>query len=103
MSDATVGDHQPGHLLGAIFSATPDAVVVIDASGTIVLSNPAVTELFGYFPEELVGEPIEVLIPSSRHAAHADHFEGSSRRRGRGRWAKASISPGAIATAPSSR
>jgi two-component system sensor histidine kinase DevS len=76
VSDAAVGDHQPGHLLGAIFSATPDAVVVIDASGTIVLSNPAVTALFGYFPEELIGEPIEVLIPSSRHAAHANHVRG---------------------------
>lgn len=76
MSDAAVGEHQPGHLLGAIFSATPDAVVVIDASGTTVLSNPAVTELFGYLPEELLGEPIGVLIPSSRHAAHADHLRG---------------------------
>jgi two-component system, NarL family, sensor histidine kinase DevS len=74
VSNATVGDHQPGHLLGAIFSATPDAVVVIDASGTIVLSNPAVTDLFGYFPEELVGESIEVLIPGSRHEAHAGHL-----------------------------
>jgi two-component system, NarL family, sensor histidine kinase DevS len=65
----------PGRLLGAIFSASPDAVVVIDASGKIVLSSPAVTTLFGYYPEELVGESIETLIPSGRRARHADHLQ----------------------------
>ncbi|HEY5274525.1 MAG TPA: PAS domain-containing protein [Acidimicrobiales bacterium] len=44
MSNATEGQPGSGHLLGAIFSATADAVVVIDASGTVVLSNPAVSE-----------------------------------------------------------
>jgi PAS domain S-box-containing protein len=65
---------QPGLLLGAIFSASPDAVVVIDDSGKIVLSSPAVTELFGYYPEELVGEPVEILIPTDRHGGHAQHL-----------------------------
>ena len=49
---ATDAEYEPGQLLGAIFSASPDAVVVIDESGTIVLSSPAVTKLFGYYPEE---------------------------------------------------
>jgi len=44
VSNATEGQPGSGHLLGAIFSATADAVVVIDASGTVVLSNPAVSE-----------------------------------------------------------
>lgn len=43
-------DRQVGHLLGAIFSACPDAVLVVDDAGTIVLSNPAVTSLFCYYP-----------------------------------------------------
>lgn len=67
-------DQTPGQLLGAIFSASPDAVVIVDDSGKIVLSNPAVTALFGYYPEELVGESIGVLIPSDRRAIHADHL-----------------------------
>ena len=54
MTESIAAEQQPGQLLGAIFSASPDAVVVIDASGKIVLSSPAITELFGYFPEELV-------------------------------------------------
>ena len=85
MSDPGATDTpEPGRLLGAIFSASPDAVIVIDSSGTIVLSSPAVTTLFGYFPEELVGEPVEVLIPAARHQAHTAHLQhyfGSPRSR----------------------
>ncbi len=73
MTDERVGDRQPGRLLDAIFSATPDAVVVIDESGSIVLANPAVNELFGYLPKALVGKPLALLIPDARHAAHAQH------------------------------
>ncbi|HEY5273889.1 MAG TPA: PAS domain S-box protein [Acidimicrobiales bacterium] len=74
----------PGRLLGAIFSASPDAVIVIDESGKILLSSPAITALFGYYPEELVGESVEILIPSDRrtpHAAHLKHFFNSPRAR----------------------
>ncbi len=64
----------PGHLLGAIFSAAPDTVIVVDHSGTIVLSSPSVTDLFGYFPEELVGEPVNVLIPHELRSVHDTHI-----------------------------
>src|ERR1700720_2858209 len=81
---ATDPEQKPGELLGAIFSASPDAVVVIDDSGTIVLSSPAVTSLFGYYPEELVGEPIEILVPLAlreRHQRHIQHFFAAPRAR----------------------
>ena len=71
----TASDRQVGHLLGAIFSACPDAVLVVDATGTIVLSNPAVTSLFGYYPEELVGEPVNVLLPPGNQARHLGHLQ----------------------------
>lgn len=58
VSNATVGEPGSGHLLGAIFSATPDAVVVIDASETAVLSNPAVSE-----QREPSGTIIERIVP----------------------------------------
>jgi PAS domain S-box-containing protein len=41
----------------------PAAVVVADKEGNIVLLNPRTTETFGYQPEELLGQPIEMLIP----------------------------------------
>lgn len=59
-----------GHLIGAIFSANSDAVIVVDGEGSIVLASAAVTSLFGYFPEELVGEPIEVLVPLEQRGGH---------------------------------
>jgi PAS domain S-box-containing protein len=71
----TAESEQPGQLLGAIFSASPDAIVVIDVSGEILLSSPAITELFGYYPEELVGASIDILIPSHRRADHAGHLQ----------------------------
>ena len=64
----------PGQLSAAIISASPDAVVVIDDTGTIVLSSPAVTTLFGYYPEELIGEPIETLLPLERRDRHQEHI-----------------------------
>lgn len=66
----------PDHLFGAIFTASPDVIVVVDAQGAIVLSNPAVMPLFGYYPEEIVGEPIEFLIPEDRRPSRDDHLRG---------------------------
>lgn len=59
--------------MAAVLAASSDAVVVVDAEGSIVLSSAAVTPLFGYFPEELVGEPIELLIPSALRSGHVTH------------------------------
>ena len=61
-------------LLAEIFAASPDAVVVIDPSWRIVLASPAVAALFGYSPDELVGQPLELLIPESRRDVHRDHL-----------------------------
>jgi two-component system, NarL family, sensor histidine kinase DevS len=61
-------------LLGEVFSASPDAVVVIDAGHRIVLASPAVTTLFGYGTEELLGESIDLLVPDSRKEVHVDHL-----------------------------
>lgn len=61
-------------LFREIFSASPDAVLVIDASFCVVLASPAVTVLFGYAPEELVGESIEKLVPDSRRSPHQGHL-----------------------------
>jgi len=65
-------DLEFGNLLDAAFSTSPDAVVVIDASHQIVLASPAVTVIFQYSAEELVGEPLELLIPNSRRERHAE-------------------------------
>ncbi len=45
-------------------------VVVVDTTGTIVYSNDHCADILGWTPSELIGEPIEMLIPDRLHAAH---------------------------------
>ncbi len=52
---------------------SPDAMLVIDAQGVIRFSNETSDSLFGYKPEQLVGQPIKLLIPERFHTRHAAH------------------------------
>lgn len=52
---------------------SPDAAVIIDALGSIVLVNEQAATLFGYSPHELNGQQLEVLLPGRFHTAHAAH------------------------------
>ncbi len=57
----------------ALLETTPDAVVVVDAAGTIVYANRLVEELFGYAPHTLVGRAVEVLVPEGARERHHGH------------------------------
>jgi PAS domain S-box-containing protein len=48
----------------------PNAVVVVDEDGVITKVNTATEQLLGYGEEELVGKPIEILVPPSTRAEH---------------------------------
>ena len=52
-----------------LLDSTPDPLIFTNQGGTIMLANRQVTRLFGYEPEELVGQSVEILIPR-RHRAH---------------------------------
>ncbi|WP_424004921.1 PAS domain S-box protein (plasmid) [Haloarcula salina] len=54
----------------ALASATPDAIVSIDESSVVRYANPAVADVFGYDPDELVGEPLTMLMPDDLAASH---------------------------------
>jgi PAS domain S-box-containing protein len=53
--------------------AAPDAIVVADGSGMMVLVNSETEHLFGYTRTELVGKPIETLVPERFRAGHTGH------------------------------
>ena len=60
-------------LLGEALDSAPDAIVIADASGTVVFANAQVTTLLGYDRAEIIGQNIERLLPErfrSRHVAH---------------------------------
>lgn len=56
-----------------LLRATPDAMLVVDSEGRIVLANDRVEDVFGYHPDELVGQPIEVLVPARLRGGHVEH------------------------------
>ncbi len=56
-----------------LLDAAPDAVVVVGERGLISLVNLQTERLFGYARAELVGQPIEILIPQRFHGAHVGH------------------------------
>src|SRR6266536_3937042 len=60
----------------ALLEATPDAMVCVAADGRIALVNAQAERLFGYEREELIGQPLEILVPDAARAAHAGHRAG---------------------------
>lgn len=59
----------PVHL-ALLLDVSPDALIMIDAAGIITLMNAAGETLFGYHQEEVVGQPLECLLPERLRSAH---------------------------------
>ncbi len=57
----------------ALIESAPDAVVIIDGEGKISLVNRQTEKLFGYRREELLGRPVETVVPEGLREAHARH------------------------------
>ncbi len=53
-----------------VLEAAPDAIVVTDAKGVIVLANARTSRLLGYTRDELMGQPVEMLVPTEHRRAH---------------------------------
>ncbi|HEX3142088.1 MAG TPA: PAS domain S-box protein, partial [Rhizobacter sp.] len=60
-------------LFRSLFGAYPDALLLVDSHGHIVLANPAASTLLGYAPDELVGLGVEALVPESIRSRHAQY------------------------------
>lgn len=67
-----------------LLDAAPDAIVVVDEAGGIVLVNEHAEQMFGYPRGELEGAPVELLVPSARRDGHARQraaYQGAPHRR----------------------
>lgn len=58
-----------------LLEAAPDAIIIVDRGGRITLVNAQVETLFGYCRGELLGQPIEILVPERVRKAHVGHRE----------------------------
>ena len=68
----------------ALFGAYPDALLLVGGDGRIVRANPAAEPLLGYTPQELIGMPVDALVPQtlrSRHAGFRQHYGEAPRAR----------------------
>jgi PAS domain S-box-containing protein len=67
-----------------LFEVSPDAIFVTDAQGVIRGANPRAAELFGHTQTELIGQPIENLVPArfrGRHPSHRENYNAHPRAR----------------------
>src|SRR5437667_181524 len=56
-----------------LLEAAPDAMVIVERSGRIVLVNSQTERLFGYRRDQLLGQPVEMLVPERFRARHPEH------------------------------
>jgi PAS domain S-box-containing protein len=64
----------------ALIESASQGIVGIDSEGRMVIMNAMTERLFGYRREELLGQPLELLVPESlrgRHSAHSQTFDAS--------------------------
>ncbi|HJS90338.1 MAG TPA: PAS domain S-box protein [Steroidobacteraceae bacterium] len=74
----------PPDLARSALDAAPDAMIIIDGSGAIRFVNRQVSSLFGYAHDEIVNQPVELLLPErfrARHVGHRENYWSSVRVR----------------------
>ena len=70
-----MADHTSETLEREFLEFAPDAVIGVDESGEIKLANSRTQAVFGYSRDELIGEPVEKLVPEAVRDAHVRHRE----------------------------
>jgi PAS domain S-box-containing protein len=59
-----------------LLESAPDAIVIVDGKGEIVLVNSQTEQAFGYPREELLGRKVEMLVPERYRGHHTQHRQG---------------------------
>lgn len=73
---AATGDlHKPEVIGSALVGSASDAVIACDREGFITLWNPGAERIFGFTPEEAVGQSLDIIIPEPFRARHWEGYE----------------------------
>jgi formate hydrogenlyase transcriptional activator len=78
---AAESSSEPGfaqNTIERLFEFSPDAILVTDDGGVMRAANPRAEELFGYSSHELIGQPVEMLVPARFRGGHPRHRENYS-------------------------
>ena len=59
-----------------LLESTPDAIVMVNVTGRIVLINSQAEKMFGHLRADLLGQPVEILLPARFRTAHLAHRGG---------------------------
>ncbi len=65
--------HASETIFSSLFESAPDGQILVNAYGEITRLNARAEALFGYRREELLGKPVEILLPDRFHARHIRH------------------------------
>ncbi|MBA3545716.1 MAG: PAS domain S-box protein [Nannocystis sp.] len=63
-------------IVQALFNAAPDGLLVVAPDGTLLLANAQVEQLFGYSRTELLGAPVEQIVPVGLRDGHPSPDRG---------------------------
>lgn len=91
-ADDRVADRRSGHAranqykqVAELLDATADAIVSVDKSGAISSFNRGAEAIFGFRSSEIIGRPLDVLIPERFRRSHRSHIANFSRAKDRSR------------------
>jgi PAS domain S-box-containing protein len=61
-------------LLASVMSIAPDGIISVDEEHLIIFFNEGAEQIFGYHRDEVVGRPLDLLLPERFRATHSDHI-----------------------------
>ncbi len=73
LGERSFGPADVARVCEMLFTTAAEGLVVVDPAGAILMHNPRLNAMFGYGPGELVGQRVEVLMPTAQRDRHVQH------------------------------